>query len=143
MISYSFLVSEEINKDDVFAINALLDILSSNPPELTKEDVRRVVRSCATCVARNTDHAIIGMASLLRLRKCMSYMGSIEDVVVASSFQGQGVARRMIEMLHDVARTEGMEMIDLTSNPSRVEARRLYESLGYEPRDTCVFRKYL
>ena len=44
--------------------------------------------------------------------------------------------RRALEL----ARERGARTVDLTSRPSREAANRLYERLGFEPRETDVYR---
>jgi ribosomal protein S18 acetylase RimI-like enzyme len=40
----------------------------------------------------------------------------------------------------DVAAERGARTVDLTSRPSREAANRLYRRLGFEPRETNVYR---
>jgi ribosomal protein S18 acetylase RimI-like enzyme len=40
----------------------------------------------------------------------------------------------------DLARQQGARSIDLTSRASRVEANRLYQQLGFQLRDSNVYR---
>lgn len=56
----------------------------------------------------------------------------IEGVRVHRAARGQGVGEYMIRAAIDRARTRGCMMVQLTSNKSRVDARRFYERLGFE-----------
>ena len=40
----------------------------------------------------------------------------------------------------DIARDLGAKTVDLTSRPSREAANRLYQRIGFEPRETNVYR---
>jgi ribosomal protein S18 acetylase RimI-like enzyme len=40
----------------------------------------------------------------------------------------------------DLARQQGARSVDLTSRASRVEANRLYQQLGFQLRDSNVYR---
>lgn len=125
---------------DVADINKLLRQLSPVlAADVTLEHLIKTLKSGWVCVARERG-AIIGMASLLRLDKLAGYMGTIEDVVVLKECRGQGIARAIMEKLHDIALEERMVSIALTSSPYRSSARALYHSLGYTERDTSVFR---
>ena len=53
-------------------------------------------------------------------------------IYVAPEARGRGVARRMMEALHDAARERGARAIRLRVYDDNLPARRLYESLGYE-----------
>jgi ribosomal protein S18 acetylase RimI-like enzyme len=45
-----------------------------------------------------------------------------------------------MQALHDEARRLGVRHLELTSRPSRTAANALYVSLGYERRETNVYR---
>ncbi len=86
----------------------------------------------------------IAFASLsLKLVPTKGYVGVVEDVVVDENYRQQGVGTRMMKTLIKKAQTLNLKMIELTSNPSRIGARRLYEKLGFKLRDTGVFRMIL
>jgi ribosomal protein S18 acetylase RimI-like enzyme len=52
-------------------------------------------------------------------------------IVVHPAWQGLGIGRRMMEHLHDVARTRGVLRIRLKVYPGNEAAIRLYKSVGY------------
>jgi ribosomal protein S18 acetylase RimI-like enzyme len=64
----------------------------------------------------------------------------IEDVVVDDAARGKGVGAALNERAIEVARGLGARTVDLTSRPSREAANRLYQRLGFEPRETNVYR---
>jgi ribosomal protein S18 acetylase RimI-like enzyme len=64
----------------------------------------------------------------------------IEDVVVDEASGGQGIGRALTEAMLDLARELACVSVDLTSRPSREAANRLYQRVGFEPRDTNVYR---
>jgi ribosomal protein S18 acetylase RimI-like enzyme len=64
----------------------------------------------------------------------------IEDVVVDRRARGQGVGTALTRAALDLARERGAGNVDLTSRPSRVAANRLYQQLGFRPRDSNVYR---
>ncbi|KAI7882708.1 acyl-CoA N-acyltransferase [Lichtheimia hyalospora FSU 10163] len=65
----------------------------------------------------------------------------IEDVVVDSSCRGQGVGTQLLTDAIRRAKDEfHARTIDLTSRPERTSANRLYQRLGFQPRDTNVYR---
>jgi ribosomal protein S18 acetylase RimI-like enzyme len=70
---------------------------------------------------------------------CSKYW--IEDVVVDPAHRGEGVGRALVRAaVNYVKENETVPAIYLTSNPSRVAARRLYMSEGFEEYNTGVFR---
>ena len=56
----------------------------------------------------------------------------IEGVRVDSAHQSKGVGKKLINEAIDRARKSGCKIVQLTSNKSRLQAIRFYESLGFE-----------
>ena len=55
----------------------------------------------------------------------------IESVRVTSAHRGGGLGRKLIEAAVAIAREHGSELVQLTTDKSRTDARRFYESLGF------------
>lgn len=83
-----------------------------------------------------TDVARIAGVMQLTFIPSISHHGGwralIEGVRVHRSARGQGIGEHMIRWAIDRARERGCMMVQLTSNKSRVDARRFYERLGFE-----------
>lgn len=93
------------------------------------------------CLVIEMDGEVAGFASLITYRvPTRGIVGRIEDVIVDEKFRGQGLGRGIMEELIKIAKEKNIALIDLTSNPKRIAARKLYESLGFEIYDTGVFR---
>jgi ribosomal protein S18 acetylase RimI-like enzyme len=60
-----------------------------------------------------------------------AWRGQIESVRVASDQRGTGLGRRFLEWAIAQCRARGCRMVQLTTDKSRAEARRFYESLGF------------
>ncbi|HEX2184389.1 MAG TPA: GNAT family N-acetyltransferase, partial [Chloroflexota bacterium] len=61
-------------------------------------------------------------------------------VVVHEAARGQGVGEALSREALRRAAEAGARTVDLTSRPSREAANRLYRRLGFEPRETNVYR---
>ncbi|KAF9543116.1 hypothetical protein EC957_001261 [Mortierella hygrophila] len=84
---------------------------------------------------------ILGALTLVTLNLLMKSCAHIEDVVVDDRCRGRGLGKGLMRRaLDEAVNTHNCVMVDLTSNPNRIEARTLYQSLGFELRDTGVFR---
>lgn len=91
-------------------------------------------------IIEGKDH-IIGCATLCVYDSPTGRKASVEDVVVGSSYRGQGLGRLLMQHLIDYARRELRNVdLHLTSRPSRLAANHLYLSLGFEKRETNVYR---
>ncbi|MFD3377239.1 MULTISPECIES: GNAT family N-acetyltransferase [unclassified Streptomyces] len=55
----------------------------------------------------------------------------IEGVRVHADERGSGLGTRFIEWAIDRSRSEGCQLVQLTSDVSRIDARRFYERLGF------------
>ena len=126
----------------VEAVERLVPQLSrSNPPPSTAE-LSDVVASPATDLFIAIDDAgvVIGMATLATFRIPTGLRAWIEDVVVDEAGRGQGVGEALTNAMVARARELGCRTVDLTSRPSREAANRLYQRLGFELRETNVYR---
>ena len=83
---------------------------------------------------------IIGSLTLVLFRIPTGLRARIEDVVVDESARGAGVGRALNLAAMERAAAEGARSVDLTSSPAREAANELYLSLGFEQRDTNVYR---
>jgi ribosomal protein S18 acetylase RimI-like enzyme len=64
----------------------------------------------------------------------------IEDVVVDRDARGRGVGALLTREALRLAQESGARTVDLTSRPSREAANRLYAKLGFQLRETNVYR---
>lgn len=117
--------------------------LSRSAPDPTVAELEEMVHSPASrlLVARGEEGGpIVGMLTLALFRIPTGIRAWIEDVVVDEAGRGQGVGTALIGAALRVAADAGARTVDLTSRPSREAANRLYQSLGFERRDTNVYR---
>lgn len=59
------------------------------------------------------------------------WRAQIESVRVAASHRGEGLGRQMFEWAIAECRSRGCGLLQLTTDKSRKDARRFYESLGF------------
>ena len=90
-------------------------------------------------VARS-ESEIVGCLSLITFAIPTGVRAWIEDVVVDEAARGRGIASGLVRHAIEQARAIGALSIDLTSRPSRTEANRLYQRLGFSQRETNVYR---
>jgi ribosomal protein S18 acetylase RimI-like enzyme len=116
---------------------------SSNPPP-TREQLAEMVGSPAITllVAREPDAGgeIVGSLTLAMFRIPTGLRAWIEDVIVDESQRGKGIGETLTREALAAAQGAGATTVDLTSRPSREAANRLYQRIGFERRDTNVYR---
>jgi ribosomal protein S18 acetylase RimI-like enzyme len=128
--------------DDLLAAMARLipQLSSSNPPP-DAADLEAIVASDASVLLLAVDDGeVVGSLTLALFRIPTGLRAWIEDVVVDGSSRGRGVGEALNLAALDRARAEGATTVDLTSRPSREAANRLYRRLGFEERETNVYR---
>ena len=83
---------------------------------------------------------MLGSLTLVVFRIPTGLRAWIEDVVVDGEARGKGVGDALNRFALDLAAELGCRTVDLTSRPTREAANRLYQRLGFQPRETNVYR---
>ena len=125
----------------VDAMQRLIPQLSSSNPPPGQAELEEIVASPATTlfVARHRGR-IVGALTLVAFRIPTGVRTRIEDVVVDETLRGQRVGERLSEAAIAEARRLGARSTDLTSRPSREAANRLYARMGFQRRESNVYR---
>jgi ribosomal protein S18 acetylase RimI-like enzyme len=136
---------QEATEGLLAAMHRLLPQLSSSAPPLDGAALRVLVASESTTllvarVAGAPDEEIVGALSLVLYRIPTGVRAVIEDVVVDAAARGRGVGSHLVREAQRTADGHGARHVDLTSRPDREAANRLYQALGFELRNTNVYR---
>lgn len=86
------------------------------------------------------EERIVGCATLCVFHSPTGAKASIEDVVVASEYRGRKIGKRLIEHLITESNKFAPIVLQLTSNPKRIAANALYQSIGFKKKDTNSYR---
>ncbi|MCY4630672.1 MAG: GNAT family N-acetyltransferase [bacterium] len=125
----------------VAAVQGLVPQLSASAAVPSAEQVAELCEAEATVLLlARLDGAIVGMLVLVLFRLPTGMRAWIEDVVVEGSVRGNGVGEALTREALERAVGAGAVTVDLTSRPGRAAAVRLYERLGFERRETGVYR---
>lgn len=114
--------------------------------QLTSREVKIDVKKMLAvpnlfCYVIEDDGKLVGFAALtLRFVPTKGYVGVIEDVVVDEKYRKRGLGTELINKLLSKAKEQKVFAVELTSNPKREVARRLYQKLGFKLLETGVFR---
>lgn len=125
-------------------LNLLLVQLTGEGKKLSLDDLSRILaqENMYLLVAKE-EEVVVGMASMYSMNLLNGVNASIEDVVVDEGQRGKGLGRKLMEELIHIAKKCNVHHIDLTSRPERIAANELYKTLGFQRRDTNVYRLYL
>ena len=149
IVGDSITVREAEAVDDALwdAAARLVPQLSPSSPPPTLEQLRRIVEDPATTLLVATNGGgeaqVVGMLTLAIFMVPTGVRAWIEDVVVDDDARGAGVASALVAAALERAQEEGARTVDLTSRPHREAANRLYLHLGFERRETNVYRRTL
>jgi ribosomal protein S18 acetylase RimI-like enzyme len=123
------------------AVAGLIPQLSRSSPPPGADLLGRIVSDESTVlfVAR-LEGAVVGMLTLASFQIPTGVRSWIEDVVVDEVARGQGAAAALVQAALDEAARRGSRTVDLTSRPDREAANRLYQRMGFEKRQTNVYR---
>jgi ribosomal protein S18 acetylase RimI-like enzyme len=134
-------VVQAVTSEVVTAFGRLLPQLSSSAGPPDEQALRTLVGwpGIRLLVAR-VDGEIVGVLTLVMFPVPTGMRAWIEDVVVDEAARGQGAGAGLTAEAVRLARADGARTIDLTSRPSRQAAGRMYERLGFQLRDSRVYR---
>jgi ribosomal protein S18 acetylase RimI-like enzyme len=131
----------EVTPELVEALARLVPQLSQSAPPIRPADVAEMVASPAIrLLVAHDDDTIVGSLSLVLFRIPSGVRAWIEDVIVDDAARGRGVGEALTAEAVRLAYAAGARTLDLTSRPSREAAHRLYSKLGFEVRETSVYR---
>jgi ribosomal protein S18 acetylase RimI-like enzyme len=131
----------EVTDEVVDAFAKLIPQLSSSNPPPDRKSLEAIVDSDASILLLAVeDETILGSLTLVVFSIPTGVRAWIEDVVVDEAGRGKGVGGALNKAALDRARALGATTVDLTSRPSREAANRLYQRLGFELRETNVYR---
>lgn len=125
------------------AVNRLIPQLSSSSKGMDLEDLNNLIGSDSVnfFIARDSDsNQVVGTLTLVVFPIPTGTRAWIEDVIIDTSVRGLGIGKSLVKEAVQRAKDLGAVTVDLTSRPSRVEANALYLGLGFQLRDTNVYR---
>lgn len=113
----------------------------SDRVKFTQTDLMLVLKDSNShlYVILESEH-IVGCAILCVFHSPTGTKASVEDVVVSSAYRGQHLGRQLMEYVLEQAKAYAPIELHLTSNPMRVAANKLYQSLGFQRKETNCYQ---
>lgn len=142
-------IREYVNND----FEVVLSILKKSFPEVLNEINEALVDSNSLDLDRDRyvqlvyvlDDVVVGYLIASRsfdpIIKKNNYW--IDYVCVDEEYRGRGIARKLLKKIEDIASLDNAMFLQLTSSRFRTSARKLYLDLGYQIRESDIFRKVL
>ena len=123
------------------AMQRFLDQLTTHPMTLTESMFRQLVESTNSHLFfLIKDEQIAGMLTVGIYYSPTGGKAWIEDVVVDQAFRGQGLSKLLVAHAIEFTKSQQVPSLMLTSNPKRIAANKLYQKMGFERKETNVYR---
>ena len=134
----------ESTQEYVDAIQKFVCLLTSKPTPFTEEDLKKMLASGNSHLFfLQDDNHIAGMITVGIYRSPTGLKAWIEDVVVDDAYRGKGFGRMLTQHAIDYAQSQQADVLMLTSNTSRIVANNLYQTIGFERKETNMYRMVL
>ena len=142
MSNLSIEEAQSVTPELARAMAELIPQVSESAPLPGDDELETIVSSPVTrlLVARDEAGSIVGTLTLVAFRIPTGVGAWIEDVVVDEGARRQGVGEALMTAAIELAEQSGARHLNLTSRPDREAANRLYRRLGFDHRETNVYR---
>jgi ribosomal protein S18 acetylase RimI-like enzyme len=143
-VGISIEVATEVTSELQAAVAALLPQLNPALAIPTKDELTAVLADPAVILLLARDgRSIVGTATVIVFRTPAGAKARIEDVVVDEGARGRGVGESLVTRCIGLAREHGAKVVDLQSRHEREAANRLYLRMGFQARDSNLYRLVL
>ncbi len=126
------------------AFQRLVPQLSTSNPPPSRADLEEMLAAAGTVVYAATypqfGEEIIGSLTLVLYQIPTGRRARIEDVIVDERARGLGIGEALTRRAIQRAFEAGAANVELTSNPARLAANRLYRRIGFTLRQTNIYR---
>jgi ribosomal protein S18 acetylase RimI-like enzyme len=130
-----------VSEQDADAISRLVPQVSHQVKSVSRDRINRVATDPRSCiVVARTGGQVVGTATLLTMVTLVGQFGYVEEVAVDGALRGRGIGRALMGGIVAAARDRALDFVELTSRPSREAANTLYKSIGFQVRETNVYR---
>src|SRR5579859_2577514 len=133
----------EASPEIQLALGRLLPQLNPNLAVPTMDRLQALIKDpdVTLVVARDGD-AIVGTATVIVYTTPFWIKARLDEVVVDSSARGKGVGEAIVRACLEVGGRKGAQVAELQSGrgPARDVANRLYRRLGFQLRDSNLYR---
>ena len=126
----------------------LAELINELGHEIDESQVRKnlaaLKKTGETPLVATLDKKVVGMCGIGRrvVINRPAPLGRVTSLIVTKDAQGHGIGRMLVEAAEAWMRTEGCQLVEVTSNDRRAEAHAFYRHMGYE-RTSIRFAKKL
>ena len=122
-------------------IRCLMQALSDHCT-LSESQLKETIGHSLLYVLKDKERTV-GMATLCLYHAPSGCKGCIEDVVILPEYRGKDLGKQLLQHVLDEAKLHAPLTIYLTSRPQRIAANSLYRKLGFQQKETNVYKMEL
>jgi ribosomal protein S18 acetylase RimI-like enzyme len=126
------------------SLQSLLPQLTDNFNSIDESYLKDIVDSNVTrlfvAIDRSLDDHIVGSFTLVIFQIPTGRIIRIEDVILDEKWRGEGIGKKMMHHAINFAKNASVTKMELTSHSARIEANKLYRSMGFKRIETNVYR---
>lgn len=135
---------KDFKTEYIEAVQRLLDQLTTRPTGWGGNNLKEIIaHENSHLFFLLKDEEIAGMLTLGIYYSPTGGKAWIEDVVIDKKHRGQGLSKQLVAHAIEFVKSHRIPLLMLTSNPAREAANKLYQSLGFEQKQTNVYRMKL
>ncbi|HEY4913917.1 MAG TPA: GNAT family N-acetyltransferase [Candidatus Dormibacteraeota bacterium] len=137
-------VVKEARPETLKVLAWLLPQLNPTLPVPTMERLQAIVADPSVTLLLARDRRdIVGTATVIVYTTPFWVKARIDEVVVDEASRGQGAGTALVNACLEIAREKGAQVAELQSRVSREAANRLYKRMGFELRESNLYRMVL
>src|SRR5258708_30782010 len=134
---------KEFSLEVADAIDKFVCQLGEKYQPFTKDSLKEIINAKQSYlfIARHVPtQEVAGMIMETVYRIPYAKKAYVDDLFVDEKFRNMGIATKLMQKTVDTAKEQHASYVDFTSKPYRVAGNALYEKLGFQKRDTNVYR---
>jgi len=136
----------EVTPEIIEALHRILPQLNPRLPLPAADRLQRLIEDPdVTLVVARDGGRIIGTTTVIVYTTPYWIKARLDEVVVDADARGKGVGEALVRYCLEVGRRKGAQVVELQSGrgEQRAAAHRLYKRIGFEVRNSDLFRLIL
>ena len=122
-----------LKKEFTFDLDRVRQLVSElDSSAMVREQSLYTAKLNGYVATRYDGEKLIGMGWIFPRQTMLRKQAVVEDMIVDDAYRGKGLGRELLHALVSWARDNGVEIIELTSNPKRIAANELYKKYGFK-----------
>ena len=122
-----------LQKDFAFDLNRVKELVAQLDPSAVVKEQSIYKAILDGFIAKKYDgEKLIGMGWVFPRQTLLRRQAVVEDMIVDPEYRGKGYGEEILLQLLEWAKKEGMNTVELTTNPQRLAANSLYQKVGFK-----------